>query len=43
MGVDIHFDDSLEYAEHFPDTCTFVLVPKKNFVMFDLVNSNVHA
>lgn len=25
-GLDIHFDDSLEYAEYFPSTCTFVWV-----------------
>ena len=25
-GLDIHFDDSLGYAEYFPSTCTFVWV-----------------
>lgn len=35
--VDIHFDDSVEYAEYVPDFCTFILVPKKNFQkMFDM-------
>ena len=26
VGLNIHFDDSLEYAKFFPDTCSFVLV-----------------
>lgn len=30
-GITVHFDDTLEYANYLPDTCTFVLVPKKGF------------
>ena len=26
VGLDFHFDDSLEYAKYFPSTCSFVLV-----------------
>ena len=34
-----HFDDSHEYGEYVPDTCTFILVPKTNFQkMFDLAD-----
>jgi hypothetical protein len=29
--VDVHFDDSPEYALYIPSTTTFILVPKKNF------------
>ena len=37
--IDIHFDDSHEYGEYVPDTCTFILVPKTNFQkMFDLAD-----
>ena len=32
--VDIHFDDSWEYANFIPDSCTFILVPKTNFRLF---------
>lgn len=32
--IDVHFDDSYEYAEFIPPTCTFILVPKKNFDKF---------
>lgn len=32
--VDIHFDDSWEYANYVPNFCTFVLVPKENFRLF---------
>lgn len=35
-GIDVHFDDSVEYAKYIPDTCTFVLVPKTGFVTFAL-------
>ena len=34
--IDIHFDDSLEYAKYVPDFTTFVLVPKKNWDPFYL-------
>lgn len=30
--LDIHFDDSYEYAQFVPSTCTFILVPKRGFV-----------
>jgi len=30
-NIDIHFDDSYEYANYCPEFCTFILVPKKNF------------
>ena len=33
IGLDVHFDDQLAYAEFFPDTCTFVSVPPENFSM----------
>ncbi len=26
--IDIHFDDTLEYAQYIPSFCTFILVPK---------------
>lgn len=29
--IDVHFDDSYEYAEYCPEFCTFILVPKTNF------------
>jgi len=32
--IDIHFDDSVEYGKYMPDTCTFILVPKKRFDNF---------
>ena len=31
--IDIHFDDQHEYANWVPDFCTFILVPKKNFIL----------
>lgn len=31
--LDIHFDDSVEYAKYFPSSCTYVIVPRKNFVL----------
>jgi len=36
-GIDIHFDDSYEYGQYIPDTCTFVLVPKTNFENINFV------
>lgn len=33
-GIEIHFDDSYEYAEYCPDTCVFVLVPLYGFENF---------
>ena len=30
-GLDIHFDDQIEYAEYFPSFCTFILVPTTGF------------
>ena len=35
--IDIHFDDTIAFAKWIPKTCTFVLVPPKNF---DKVFSN---
>ena len=35
--VDVHFDDSYAYAEYVPDFCTFILVPKKNFDMLNVL------
>lgn len=32
--IDIHFDDSLEYAKFIPSFCTYILVPKKGFELF---------
>jgi hypothetical protein len=32
--IDVHFDDTLEYARFFPNYCTFVLVPKFGFDKF---------
>lgn len=32
--IDIHFDDSFEYAKFVPPFCTFILVPKTNFELF---------
>ncbi len=29
--IDVHFDDSYEYAEYCPSFCTYILVPKTNF------------
>jgi hypothetical protein len=29
-GLDVHYDDSIEYAQFFPDTCTFIWV-RNNF------------
>ena len=34
MHIDIHFDDTVDYANWIPDTCTFILVPKTNFQAF---------
>ena len=34
-NIDLHFDDSYSYAKYFPSTCTFILVPKTNFHVFD--------
>jgi len=31
--IQIHFDDSIEYAEHFPSYCTFIHVPRAGFGM----------
>jgi len=31
--IDLHFDDQVEYAEYFPNYCTFVLVPSINFFL----------
>ena len=31
VGLDIHFDDQVEYAPYFPKHCTFIYVPKKGF------------
>lgn len=32
--IDVHFDDSYEYAEYMPETTTFILVPKKGLDKF---------
>jgi len=32
--IDVHFDDSYEYARYCPENCTFILVPRKNFKAF---------
>jgi len=34
VGLDVHFDDQKEYAQYFPETCTFVIVPHIGFSMF---------
>ena len=39
--IDLHFDDSYEYAEYCPPNCTFVLVPKTNFEATFLSLSNL--
>jgi hypothetical protein len=31
IGIDIHFDDQLEYAEYFPKECAFIYVPRTGF------------
>ena len=31
VGIDIHFDDCIEYAKYFPSNCTYVIVPESNF------------
>jgi hypothetical protein len=31
VGIDIHFDDQIEYAEYFPRSCSFIYVPPVNF------------
>jgi len=31
VGLDLHFDDQIEYAPYFPNHCTFIYVPKTNF------------
>jgi len=31
VHLDLHFDNELPYAEHFPDYCTFVVVPPNGF------------
>ena len=31
VGLDIHFDDQVEYAPYFPEACCFIHVPKTNF------------
>ena len=31
VGLDVHFDDQIEYAEYFPKHCSFIYVPKTNF------------
>jgi hypothetical protein len=31
VGLDVHFDDQLEYFEYFPKECTLIYVPKENF------------
>jgi hypothetical protein len=36
--IDIHFDNSWEYANYVPDFCSFVLVPKDNFHAFQFVS-----
>ena len=32
--IAVHFDDTVDYANWIPDTCTFILVPKTNFQAF---------
>lgn len=29
MHIDIHFDDSLEYGQYMPSSCTFVHIPRE--------------
>ena len=31
VGLDIHFDDQVEYFGSFPKTCSLIYVPKKGF------------
>ena len=31
VGLDIHFDDQIEYFEYFPKTCSLIYVPPTNF------------
>jgi len=34
-GINLHFDDSLEYAKYVPEDTTYVIVPKKDFCWFE--------
>lgn len=38
VGLNVHFDDQIEYFEYFPKECTLIYVPKENF---DLVVDNM--
>ena len=31
VGLDIHFDDQIEYFEYFPKSCSLIYVPKIGF------------
>jgi hypothetical protein len=31
VGLDMHFDDQIEYFEYFPKTCSLIYVPPTNF------------
>lgn len=31
VGIDVHFDDSQDYLQFFPKSCTYVIVPPKGF------------
>jgi len=37
FGIDVHFDDSKEYLQHFPDTCSTVLVTENFIETFKIV------
>jgi len=39
LGLDMHFDDCIEYFEYFPKTCCTIYVPPTNF---DLVLDILH-
>ena len=34
VGLDLHFDDNIEYAKYFPKSCTYIIVPSENFDTF---------
>lgn len=43
MHIDVHFDDSQEYAKWVPNYCTFVLVPPYGFGKFWLLSHTLWA
>jgi hypothetical protein len=36
--LDVHFDNELRYAQYFPKSCMFILIPERDSLVFPLLS-----